>query len=298
MKYRSVGCLALVVIALSATALKASAGPPATARVYRILAAGVPRFVMPDHGSLRTRLNDLGGRTVQLLNPNGSLYASRVFDRKGRQLQTRFDFGHGDALERNYLYSGRRPAPAPHRRFAASDACHDVRNASADKWNERVDWWWTKRDTPYYLNLTYTETALRSAHSEWANVDDYCGVPDNSAWSSAYFGETTTEFGANYVNTVGFGPVPNSRVGIEQGVVSGNTIVESDILLSTTYLWINGHDPGRYDVQNCLAHEMGHQLGFGHVNDDSNVMYSVCYKDDTTNRKLGKGDALEDNAKY
>ncbi len=61
----------------------------------------------------------------------------------------------------------------------------------------------------------------------------------------------------------------------------------------------HGAAAGEYDVQHVFAHETGGAIGFNdNASDPSVVMYIAVNTNDTSNRKLGRGDANADNAKY
>lgn len=78
-----------------------------------------------------------------------------------------------------------------------------------------------------------------------------------------------------------------------------NYVTESDSRLNSSVTWINGLATGKYDTWHVMAHELGHTLGFQDTTDSrDNVMYMYVYTDDTTNHRLGKGDADGNNSKY
>ena len=79
--------------------------------------------------------------------------------------------------------------------------------------------------------------------------------------------------------------------------------VESDIRFNTAYKWSTTGAAGALDIQSIAAHEIGHVLQFDHVtnaskDDETNVMWPYFATGNTTGRKLGRGDALEDNSHY
>ncbi len=104
---------------------------------------------------------------------------------------------------------------------------------------------------------------------------------------------------ADGANVAGWGNITalcgSSAVACSQTWLVGTSIVETDQEFSTGYSWCNGSCTN--DVQSIAAHETGHGIGFGHVNDSTNVMYPTV-QSGTSNRQLGKGDALEADAKY
>ena len=79
--------------------------------------------------------------------------------------------------------------------------------------------------------------------------------------------------------------------------------VESDIRFSTDVKWSTTGASGTYDIQSIAAHEIGHVLQFDHVTNSSKDDHTILmwpYMDsaDTSGRKLGRGDALENNSHY
>jgi Matrixin len=298
----------LLVLALAAAALAAAArgdGPPGT------FPGQPPPFVTPPGGSRVVQANEFGGEDVTLERADGSFFAVQVSDAAGRVLSARFDLGNGESTGVYATYAGADRQLAlrarPHR--AAASCGNDARHALSVKWGSTMNWYWGSGSTPSYLDPTNTLSGLRAAHTEWTQVVDWCGIGDSSSFNTSYQGTTTTGFGHNGKNTVGWGSVAalnlsfcssTSTIACTEWWASGSTIVESDTRFDNTgrTTWVNGSVSGKTDVQSTMAHEMGHSAGFDHVNDSTNVMYPTIFTNDTSNRKLGRGDANEDNAKY
>ena len=84
----------------------------------------------------------------------------------------------------------------------------------------------------------------------------------------------------------------------------GNGIpLESDIRFNTAFEWSTTGASGAVDIQTVAAHEIGHVLQFDHVtnsskDDDTTLMWPYFTAGNTSGRKLGRGDALEDNSHY
>ena len=79
----------------------------------------------------------------------------------------------------------------------------------------------------------------------------------------------------------------------------GNPI-ESDIRFNKAEDWSIGAGEGGFDIQSVAAHEFGHVRQFDHVTSGDNtlVMWPYISRDDTSLRKLGRGDARGDNTNY
>jgi hypothetical protein len=90
------------------------------------------------------------------------------------------------------------------------------------------------------------------------------------------------------------------------GLTTG-TLVDPSITFNSDFAFdfdnSNGVTSNRFDFESVAAHEIGHALQFDHVtnaskDDETNVMWPYFAKGDTSGRKLGRGDALEDNSHY
>jgi hypothetical protein len=300
---------AALVLAAAAVAVSAAArgqGAPPT------FPGHPPPFVTPVGGTSTAQPNQFGGQDVTLRRGDGSLYATQSTDAAGRPLTTWFDLGNGASTAVSATYSAsssRALATRRPRRHLAASCGNDSRNALSVKWGGSMNWYWVQSSTPGYLNLDNTLTSLRSAHTEWVNVVNWCGIGDGSTFNTAYQGTIGTNFGQNGINSVGWGSVaalglsfcsaPNT-IACTEWWASGSTITESDTRFDNTgrATWYNGAASGKTDVQSTMAHELGHSAGFDHVNDSTNVMYPTIFTSDTSDRELGRGDANEDNAKY
>lgn len=271
-----------------------------------------PPFVTPAGGRSAAQPNAFGGQTVTLYRGDGSVFATRVGDAQGRPLSMWYDLGGGVTTEVDATYgggaAGRGLAARAPQRVAASCG-NDVRNPLSVKWATTEQWYLNTSTVPGYLNLTNTIDGLRSAHTEWTHVVDWCGIADSSVFSTNYGGVTTARFGGDGLNVIDWGSVAalglqgcsaSNIIACTEWWTLGSEIVESDTRFDNTgrTTWVNGSVANKTDVQSTEAHEMGHTAGFGHVNDSTNVMYSTIFENDTSNRQLGKGDAREDNAKY
>ena len=165
-----------------------------------------------------------------------------------------------------------------------------------------MNWYWNQGSTPGYLDLTKTLAALRGSRVEWESNVNWCFIPDFSSMNFTYQVTTTATYGHNGINTVGWGDIAAAgcpgAAGCTRVESSGGTITEADTRLDSSGTWSNVGAGNAADVQSVMAHESGHAIGFGHVSDSSEVMYTPIFLGDTSNRELGRGDADEDNSKY
>jgi hypothetical protein len=291
----------ILVAALAActTGAATGQGPPATDDGD----GGLPAFVAPPGGSRADAHGANGIATATLRRSDGTLFAQQMRETSGATETTFFDPAGSP-----YVTVASTPGRAtPLRTFARLEAyCGaNSQNPLSIKWNSTMNWYWNQGSTPGYLNLTNTLDSLRGAKIEWESSQNWCGIADASSMNFTYQGTTTVGLGQNGVNTVGWGNVqtisgctdPNT-IACSVWWYSGGTITESDTRYDTGVTWVNGAASGKYDVQSVGAHETGHNIGFGHVSDSSNVMFCCIDQNDTSNRKLGRGDANENNNKY
>ena len=174
-------------------------------------------------------------------------------------------------------------------------------------WKKTRKWWIGA--TPGGLNRDGVVKAVRNAQSEWTNDINWCGIKDQAAPPASYQGKTSNKADTQDGKSV-----------VDWGNLSGQDCagagactytwydgkgfpIESDIRFSTAYKWSTTGAAGTLDIQSFAAHEIGHVLQFDHVtnaskDDETNVMWPYFAKGDTSGRKLGRGDALEDNSHY
>ena len=318
------GLVGLATPVAAAATVGVVAGKDRRDRASPAVAGAPPPFVVPVGGSLHREEISGGGERTVLLRADGTLFAERETDFAGRPVRERYDLGHDRGVEVNADYveegSGDSTAPAPaqsaphgaaaRRPSANSASCgSDDQNPNADRWTTTLRWYWVSSSTPAYLDPTNTLASLRNAFTEWVTNENWCLIADASALASSYQGTTVSAFGQNSTSTVDWGSIAALNL---SGCSSPNTIgctlrwfvgtqsVEADVRLDDTgrTTWYNGNASGKTDVQSLMAHEVGHMIAFGHVPDSTNVMYGTIYTNDVSNRKLGRGDANANNAKY
>lgn len=155
---------------------------------------------------------------------------------------------------------------------------------------------------------------VRNGHVAWILNDNYCAIADQSNISFQYQGSTTVSAGQNNVNTVGWGnpqlcgaatSTSSQPLACSPTWTVGNTVVEADIRYNVNRSWVTSGAGGSgsctpCDIWGVATHEVGHQIGFNHVSDNDNVM-STGFEtgaESTTARRLGRGDANMNNARY
>lgn len=114
--------------------------------------------------------------------------------------------------------------------------------------------------------------AVHAAFQTWANVPT-ANVRFN------YLGPAVISAGsADSVNLVSFNdktyPFPSGTLAVTLSYFSRSTGImsEGDILFNPNQSWSTSGQPGRYDIQSILTHEIGHFLGLDHSGMVSSVM--------------------------
>ena len=199
-------------------------------------------------------------------------------------------------------------------------ACSDSHYYS---WNTRLNsyirWYFNAGTTPSYMSKFAVLTAMKRAGTNVSGVRDDCGVPDNVPAVLKYVGNTKQSVnmgtggvcGANdHKSVVGFGDLPSYRTGntcVWSWIQDGpDRINSSDVRLNKAdYGWtakVTGSCRGRYDVESTMTHERGHAFGLGDVSESSHASLTMSSKSNgpcqTSERTLGRGDAIGLNSKY
>lgn len=300
-----------------------------------VVPAGGSEVVEPGRvGVVRTLRRASGARFARAFCHLGRAHRLEYFDKQGRlYFASDIDYaatlratlpeaGAGSSARPSGRTSGMhsRPsmtaAPAHRLRPQRSGAsCGVDESAPFDfKWEHAVSWWLNYDSIPSGINKDLTETNLRNAHAEWENNDTYCSsISDSSTLDFSYSGrQTVSSVGYDGYSGIDWGSTEamggdGDTVAIAQSwySVGTNELLECNIRFDNdSWTWQNvvsgvTPDPDRFDVWHVAAHEVGHCAQFGHVNtNDSNVMYPYVSQADTAHRRLGKGDANGNNAKY
>ena len=158
------------------------------------------------------------------------------------------------------------------------------------------------------MNRDAVVQAVRNAQSEWTNDINWCGIKDQAdppRPTRARRRQADKQDGKSVVDwgNLSGQDCTGARACTYTAYDEKGIPIESDIRFSTAYKWSTTGAAGTLDIQSFAAHEIGHVLQFDHVtnaskDDETNVMWPYFAKGDTTGRKLGRGDALEDNSHY
>ena len=297
--------VALVVVALACVPLasSSSAAPGPCGLTLVRPHAGEIAFRTPQGGRALRRV--LAGRLVQctLVRRDGSRFARLHIDDRQHVLGVAFYRPSGALLAAvDSSYASSSQAPADVKCASSSQASIGTRY-----WTKVRKWW--VGSTPSGLKRDTVVKALRNAQSEWTNNLNWCGIKDSAAPPADYQGQTSAKADVDDgKSVVDFGKLGGQdctgAAACTYTWYDGNGVpTSSDVRFSTAYTWSTTGAAGTLDVQTFAAHEDGHVLQFDHVtsssrDDETNVMWPYFAKGDTSGRKLGRGDALEDNGHY
>lgn len=154
------------------------------------------------------------------------------------------------------------------------------------RWTTQYRWKFQAGSTPGANSRDNVETGLVRAANAITGSRNSCGFADLVSATHAYLGRTTSapnikggttsvSCGArDSVNTVGFGALPSTYLGVACSWSDGNGVaLEGDVKLSTRHPWYALGVPSgctkRFGIQPVGAHEFGHIFGLGHVSESN-----------------------------
>jgi len=271
------------------------------------VADGPAPFTRPPGGAV-TVARVPGGRRIVIARRDGSRLAEAELDRSDVYRSVRY-FDRRGRLRLVVDRLDAAPALATARTaVAAAQGCRDARNPTGAPWGAfPINWRLNARSVPRRLPRAGVVRAAQDARAAWGANRNRCGVPDASRVAFRYRGATRLPVGRNGVSSIGFGSVA-AMGGVCRGALActftwvlGGRGIESDTRLDARparpYSLAGGR-ADRTDLASVIVHETGHTLGFAHVYDPSNVMYPWLIAGTTSHRRLGLGDARENNGRY
>ncbi|MGD9695883.1 MAG: matrixin family metalloprotease [Thermoleophilia bacterium] len=264
------------------------ATPPGGSAAVAPLPAGDELTLRRADGSVLARAS---------VDPSGGYTDARFYDREGRL-----------TVVVDGLHPGVATGPAGGGGGARVRCGSASRKDAGYRWTAfPIRWHMSSRPLARGLSRAATLTAMRRARGTWNANRSHCrGIRDASSARFTYVARTPRVSGRDGVNLVEFGEV-DGLGGLCAGTVactitwlSGNRAVESDVRIDRDNPagYSIRRRAGRFDVESVLVHESGHTLGFGHVGARDNVMFPTIARGSTAGRRLGRGDATANNAKY
>ena len=271
------------------------------------------RLPSPKRGELAFRI-PAGGRAVRralagrialctLFRRDGSRFARLHSDAEQRVLGVAFYRRSGvlmNAVDTSYASAAQ---------TGSNVKCDSSSQASIGKtyWKKARKWWIGA--TVKGIDRDTVVKAVRNAQSEWTNDINWCGIKDQANPPASYEGKTSTAVKHDGKSVIDWGSLKNDQDCSQALACTGTWYdeqgkpIESDIRFNTAFKWSTKGAAGTYDIQSVAAHEIGHVLQFDHVtnsskHDQTTLMWPYFDTADTTGRKLGRGDALEDNSHY
>jgi hypothetical protein len=196
------------------------------------------------------------------------------------------------------------------------DSFYNSRDAKVYDYNR---WYVNGRSIPSNLSDARVVAAMQRASANITGVHDSCGFRDAVRGRLIYEGGTGR--GVNirsnasctsndYRSVVGFGDLPAGYTAFNctwTWIQSGpNRVAHSDIRLNKyDHAWtasVTGSCRGRFDVESSMTHERGHTFGLGEAPEGSHGNLTMSEDSNgpcqTSERSLGRGDALGLNRKY
>ncbi|QIN82769.1 hypothetical protein GBA63_08995 [Rubrobacter tropicus] len=197
------------------------------------------------------------------------------------------------------------------------DSFYSSRDAKVYNYNR---WYVNGRSIPSYLSKFRAVSAMKQGAANVTRVRDACGFGDGVRGRMIYEGATRSSVNItsnlnctsnDYRSEVGFGDLPSSYTAFHCAWVwpkSGapDRVAHTDIRLNKfDYRWtarVTSSCRGRQDIESSMTHERGHTFGLGEAPEGShgnltmsNLTNGPCQ---TSERSLGKGDAMGLNRKY
>jgi hypothetical protein len=167
---------------------------------------------------------------------------------------------------------------------------------------------WKLARTPAGPPVEQVIQPLRRARAEWTNNVNWCGYADRADSSALYEGRAPHGFAHDQLSSVDWGSLAHVQ-GCKGAIACTQSYydfdgrpTESDTRFNGAYRWTLHAGEGA-DIQSVAAHEFGHALQFDHVTNgkrdqNTNLMWPYLEQGDTSGRKLGRGDSIEDNLHY
>lgn len=154
-----------------------------------------------------------------------------------------------------------------------------------------IQWRFRKGSTPDDVSTFLTKRAMRQAHKVWPRAHNECNETDDSNFSFDYLGGSARSIKYDGTNLVEFGAL-DGPLATNYTWYRGSDILEVDLRLNRAYSWTARAGANRYNIQNVVAHELGHQIGLEDLSDPhgSLTMFARIFKGERSKLTLGRGD--------
>ncbi|HJQ29249.1 MAG TPA: hypothetical protein VJ827_07890 [Rubrobacter sp.] len=312
----AVGMFAGSLIAQTTPGVYAACGPDRR----EIQVSDLPDVVDQDRCPVGGREIVDGGVSVIVPEPGESVFAEAMSPRGSEHLVVSNPRGDKLVLGDAGSESGAEEPGTFSTQSSGPGACSD---AYRNPWNSRLynylRYYFNRRSTPSYLADVGAARAIQKAGNNVSGVKDGCGVPDRVPATLKYRGVTRTSVDMDaggtcrandHKSVVGFGDLPRGYMGntcvwawIEDG---DDRINSADVRINKAdYRWtarVTRSCRGKHDVESTMTHERGHTFGLGDVPESSHPNLTMSSRINgacqTSERSLGKGDAVGLNGKY
>ncbi len=317
--------LACTAVAMFAGSLLAQTGPgvyeACAPEKQEIRAGNLPAVVDEDRCPVEGRVIVDGGIGAVVPEPGMSVTAEAASPEGDQYLVVSNPRGDEISLDgvgtepQSRASSGletRASGPSP-----CQDSYYNPRDAKVYNYNR---WYAKVGSVPGYLSKAGAVAAMKRGGANIFKVRDSCGLPDRVKGELRYEGGTSRSVNMNgdatcnsndYKSVVDFGDLPSGYTAyacvwswIEKNAL--NRVAHSDIRLNKfDYAWttsVTSGCRGRYDVESSVTHERGHTFGLGEASEGSHGNLTMSQNSNgpcqTSERSLGRGDALGLNSKY